>query len=87
VLLYDACWIAALSVIEAGSTLNTTLIETIPLVASGYTGATGECRLDGYGDRAFADFLFYEYRDVDGAVKPVETGHYYGASEKIEWTD
>ena len=85
--LYDACWIAALSVIEAGSTLNTTLIEAIPRVASGYTGATGECSLDEYGDRATADFILYEYMDVEGVVTPVETGYYYWSTGKIEWTD
>ena len=85
--LYDACWIAALSVIEAGSTLNTSLIETIPRVASGYIGATGECSLDEYGDRGNADFILYEYRDVDGIIKRVETGHYSWLSGKIEWID
>jgi len=85
--LYDACWIAALSVIETGSTLNTTLIEAIPRVASGYTGATGECSLDEYGDRKNADFIIYEYRDVDGVAGSVETGHYSWLSGKIEWID
>jgi ABC-type branched-subunit amino acid transport system substrate-binding protein len=85
--LYDACWIAALSVIEAGSTLNTTLIETIPLIASEYIGATGDCSLDEYGDRAIADFILYEYMEVDEVFKTVETGRYYGALGKIEWID
>jgi ABC-type branched-subunit amino acid transport system substrate-binding protein len=44
--LYDACWIMALSVIEAGTANATEIEDILPAIASRYNGATGRCLLD-----------------------------------------
>ncbi len=53
---YDAVWVAALSIIEAGVYDGEVIKEVVPYVANNYFGVTGWCRLDETGDRAAADY-------------------------------
>jgi ABC-type branched-subunit amino acid transport system substrate-binding protein len=64
--IYDVCWILSLSVIDAGSDSATALKTILPDVASSYTGITGDCTLDRYGDRNVAFYGVYRYEDVNG---------------------
>jgi branched-chain amino acid transport system substrate-binding protein len=72
---YDAAWVAALSVIEANQ--NTALYrESFVRNVQRYWGVTGPTALDAAGDRKFADFDFYAI--VDGEW--VRTAHYSGGT-------
>jgi len=53
---FDAVWIAALSIIEAGVYDGEVIKDVVPIVANNYFGVTGWCRLDENGDRAAADY-------------------------------
>ncbi len=53
---YDAVWVAALSIIEAGVYDGEVIKDVIPYVANNYFGVTGWTRLDETGDRAAADY-------------------------------
>ncbi len=81
---YDACWITALSTIEADRR-NATVTDVLPEVAAGYTGATGLCLLDMYGDREAADYAYLCYASVDGEPRCIRCGWYSYASGEIEW--
>jgi len=53
---FDAVWIAALAIIEAGVYDGAVIKDVIPVVANNYFGVTGWCRLNEAGDRAAADY-------------------------------
>ena len=85
--IYDAVWLSALTIIETGEYNNLTFIETFPEVARDYTGASGNCSLDQYGDRLNACYNIYEYilRGEDIYLK--EIGYCDTSKPEIEWTE
>ncbi len=84
--IYDACWIAALSVIEAGTDNGADVQRVLPYVAAGYTGATGRCLLDENGDREKMDYSLLGYFNVDGEYKYLRCGTYHhGGSVEWDW--
>ncbi|UCD44184.1 MAG: ABC transporter substrate-binding protein [Candidatus Bathyarchaeota archaeon] len=81
---YDACWIAALSVIEAGTDNGADVQRVLPYVAAGYTGATGRCLLDENGDRDRMDYSLSGYFEVDGEYRYLRCGKYHHGGS-VEW--
>jgi branched-chain amino acid transport system substrate-binding protein len=84
--LYDACWIMALSVIEAGTTNATGIEEILPIVSSQYDGATGRCLLDENRTRV-ASYDIWGYFEVDGAPKKLRCGFYNAITGEITWNE
>lgn len=82
---YDGCWIMALSVIEANSTEGVAVYEVLPDVAARYSGVTGRCNLDEYGDRIEMDYDIWGYFHVDGACESLRCGTYRCESDEIVW--
>jgi len=85
--IYDACWVTALSVIEAGSSDGTDVIRALPDVAAGYTGASGRCLLDEYGDRLGVDHALWGCFEVDGAYQCLRCGTYSYESGDVIWDE
>lgn len=83
--IYDACWLMALSVIEAGTSNATAVREAIMMVASNYTGASGSCAIDETYYRAVADYQIWGYFDTEDGVKRLECGLYNSTSKEITW--
>jgi len=82
--LYDACWIMALSVIEADSSKGTAVREVLPDVAEGYSGASGRCLLDENGDRESFDYDIWAFIEEEGSTKAVKFGVYDHESDQVE---
>lgn len=82
--LYDAVKVAALAVIESGSTQGKDLQSEISKVATNYVGATGEMKLDANGDRVSSDFDIYGYYDVGGSTQWIIAGHYDSKTGETE---
>ena len=85
--IYDAVWLSALTVIETGEYNNLTFIETFPEVARDYTGASGNCSLDQYGDRLNAGYNIYEYILRGEDIYLIEIGYCDTLKPEIEWTE
>jgi ABC-type branched-subunit amino acid transport system substrate-binding protein len=49
--IYDSCMVLGLSVIEIRSANAGSVAQVLPNIANNYTGLTGSCGLDEYGDR------------------------------------
>jgi branched-chain amino acid transport system substrate-binding protein len=84
--LYDACWIMALSVIEAGTANATGIEEILPIVASQYDGATGRCLLDENRTRV-ASYNIWGYFEVDGEPRNLRCGFYNATTGEITWDE
>jgi branched-chain amino acid transport system substrate-binding protein len=85
--LYDSCWIAALSALEANSAYGADVIKVLPKLAKGYVGITGNCTLGLYGDRAVYTFGFYGYVEEDGTTYQRLMATYYSDSRQASWID
>jgi len=84
---YDGCWIMALSVIEANSTEGVAVYEALPGVAANYSGVTGRCILDEYGDRVEMDYDIWGYFEVDGEPQCLRCGLYNCTTDSITWDE
>ena len=81
---YDAAWICAKAVLEAGTTDADMVKEALPRVADdNYT--TGPCRLNSAGDRETADYVIWGYALVDGGCEDVRYGLYDGLKGEVVW--
>jgi len=80
--MYDAIWLAALTLAEAGSTADSALLKTTLLAeAAEYEAVTGIIDFNGSGDRSTCAYDFWTVELTDGAyqwVKGVEA--YFSAS-------
>jgi ABC-type branched-subunit amino acid transport system substrate-binding protein len=85
--IYDCCWVMALSVIEAGSTNSTAVMEVILEVAANYTGASGNCHLDTNGDRDAVDYSLLGVFEVEGGYESLVCGTYHHNTEEVEWDE
>jgi len=80
--IYDCVMLAALAQLRANTTDVATLRETIPMVASAYTGATGPVILDETGDRIGIDYDIWGHA-TGGA--PAIFGRYDATTETFTW--
>jgi hypothetical protein len=82
--LYDALWVAARSVIRAGST-DAKAIQGVFIDEAGkYSGATGRIVLDKNGDRIKVDQLICGFYLVEGAPQWIPVGRFYAEKGIIE---
>ncbi|MEL9914714.1 MAG: ABC transporter substrate-binding protein, partial [Thermoplasmatales archaeon] len=83
---YDAAWIAALSILTAGSLDTDKIREIVPVICSHYYGVTGNPTLLPTGDAAIMDVAFYKVSVIDGKPTWVDVGIYNSALDKLSWT-
>jgi len=83
--IYDAAWVAALSIIEAGVYDGETIRKVLPDVASRYFGVSGWCVLDENGDRAGGDYLIYKVVETPEGYVWVEAGVYHIVTDSVTW--
>jgi ABC-type branched-subunit amino acid transport system substrate-binding protein len=81
--IYDACWIMALSIIEVNYTDGEAVRRLLLEVALRYTGASGNCQLDEFGDREACDYALLGYRLIDGEYKETRVGHHHEEDKVI----
>lgn len=72
--MYDAAWIAALTVMTAGDYDGASLLAALPDIAKHYIGASGHKMLNENGDSAVGVYDMMIARDVDGVLQPVTVG-------------
>jgi len=78
---YDAAWMAALAILQAGS-YNATLVKNIlPTVSASYWGATGNPAMGPSGDRGTMD------QDVWAVVQDqwIKAGYYSSTTNTLAW--
>ncbi len=83
--IYDATWVIALSILEAGVYDGEAIKAALPEVASRYFGVSGWCLLDENGDRAGGDYLIYKIVKTEAGYEWVKAGIYSFASDSITW--
>jgi ABC-type branched-subunit amino acid transport system substrate-binding protein len=83
--IYDAVTLSALTVIETGEYNNMTFIETFPELAKDYTGVSGNCSLDQYGDRLHASYHIFKFVLYGWDIYLKEIGYYDTSKLEIEW--
>jgi len=64
---YDACWLMALSVLQANSSNPETVKAVLPIVCSSYEGVLGDCSLNEYGDRVSTDYKVFQWTKSEDA--------------------
>jgi len=65
---YDACWLMALSVLQANSSNPEAVKAVLPMICSSYEGVLGNCSLNEYGDRVSTDYRVFTWENDDGEV-------------------
>jgi branched-chain amino acid transport system substrate-binding protein len=78
---YDAAWIAALAILQAGRYDADAVKAALPTVAATYWGATGNTELNSAGDRVTMDMEFWAV--VQGQWERVAT--YSSTSKQVTW--
>jgi branched-chain amino acid transport system substrate-binding protein len=78
---YDAAWVAALSILNAGKYDTDAIKAAIPTVAATYWGATGNTELNASGDRVTMDMEFWAV--VQGQWQRVAT--YSSVDKTVSW--
>jgi ABC-type branched-subunit amino acid transport system substrate-binding protein len=73
---YDACWLLALSVIEAKSENPLEISEVFDAVAYNHYGITGPMSVNSNGDRSWIRYYFYGYYEMDGNIVYLRAGRY-----------
>ena len=79
---YDACWLFALAVIDAGSLETDAIKQSLEKIALDYEGVSGLCSFNEDGDRSRADYIIMGYRE--GGFK--EYGYYTYSNNTIKFT-
>ena len=82
---HDACWLYALSVVDANSADAMEVKASLPLVASEYVGVTGLCSLNEYGDRSAVNYDIWGYGKENGDVVSVKYGFYDSVLGDVIW--
>ena len=86
VAMYDAAWIAVLSILAAGKYDGPAIRAVVPFVADRYFGASGNTVLKANGDRANMDQEFYAVEmGPNGTATWVDVGHYDAATNTFKW--
>lgn len=73
---YDACWLLALSVIEADSKNPLDVSEIFQSVAYNHYGITGPLDVNSQGDRSWIRYYFYGYYEIDENIVFLRAGGY-----------
>jgi branched-chain amino acid transport system substrate-binding protein len=86
VAVYDAAWIAVLSILAAGKYDGAAIRAVLPYVSDRYYGASGNPVLKANGDRENMDQEFYAVEmGTNGTATWVDVGHYDAASSTFKW--
>ncbi len=83
--IYDACWIMALSVLEAGTVVSSMVVDVVSEVAAEYSGMTGMCILDEFGDRSSYTLGVYGIDVWASGPRWVLFGIYDSVTENVMW--
>src|SRR5208337_4425849 len=78
---YDAAWIAALAILNAGKYDSGAIRAAIPTIAAKYWGATGNTELNSNGDRVTMDMEFWAV--VQSNWEKVAT--YSSVNQQVTW--
>ena len=78
---YDAAWVAALSILNAGKYDTDAIKAALPTVAASYWGATGNTELNSAGDRVTMDMEFWAV--VQSKWQRVAT--YSSVTNQVSW--
>ena len=73
---YDACWLLALSVIEADSQETKEVSKVFGEVAYNHYGITGPLDINNNGDRSWIRYYFYGHYEIYGNLVILRTGRY-----------
>ena len=82
---YDAVWILAKAILEAGAYDAEVVKGILPEVAASYFGASGWCVLNEAGDRGAANYDIIAVVKEDGIIDYKRVGIYDFMAEKITW--
>ncbi|RLF02945.1 MAG: ABC transporter substrate-binding protein, partial [Thermoprotei archaeon] len=85
--IYDAVWVAALSILEAGEYDGALIAKALPRVASRYFGVSGWTLLNENGDRAGGDYLILRVVKTPTGYKWVRAGVYTFASDSVIFSE
>ena len=84
--IYDATWILALAVLEAGKYDSEVIAKVIPEISSRYFGVSGWVLLDEAGDRVGEKYVITTVVSENGKYVWKDVGVYIGPLDKIEWS-
>jgi ABC-type branched-subunit amino acid transport system substrate-binding protein len=76
---YDACWLMALSVLQANSSDPIEVKAVLPSVCESYKGILGNCTLNKYGDRVSTDYRVFTWK-IDGEETYFKESGYYNST-------
>ncbi len=76
---YDACWLMALSVLQANSSDPIEVKAVLPSVCESYKGILGNCTLNEYGDRVSTDYNVFTWK-IDGEEAYFKESGYYNST-------
>ena len=82
---YDACWVLALSAVEANSSMVSNVKPILPTVAADYEGVTGLTTLDDAGDRDAVNYDIWGYGYVNETPSLIKYGYYNCTSGEVQW--
>jgi branched-chain amino acid transport system substrate-binding protein len=88
---YDATWVAALSILAAGSDTGQAIAQALPGVANNYFGASGWTQLQPAGqlgashDEAPIGYDIYGVQTISGTTQWVLEATYSSATDQITW--
>lgn len=83
---YDDVWLAALSILNCGSTAGSCIKTEIPTVATNYFGVTGWTQLDTNGDRASGDFIIWCITGSGNTASWLICGSWSALNDAVTWT-
>nr|MBO2471556.1 hypothetical protein [Bacillota bacterium] len=81
--MYDAAWIAALSVLVAGEYNGEVLRDVARVIAAHYIGASGHKLLDANDDAAIGDYEIMQARQVGDTYAPVVIGKWSSGTGEL----
>jgi len=81
--MYDAAWIAALSVLVAGEYNGEVLRDVARVIAAHYIGASGHKLLDDNDDAAIGDYEIMQARQVGDTYAPVVIGKWSSGTGEL----
>jgi len=83
--IYDATWVLALAIIEAGTYDGEAIQKVLPDVAARYFGVSGWTLLDENGDRAGGDYVIYKIVEAGGKYEWKAAGIYSFTTNSVQW--
>ncbi len=82
--IYDAAWVAALTILEVGEYNPELIAKALPEVASRYFGVSGWTLLNEAGDRAGGDYIIMKLAKVGDKYEWVEEAIYVYSADAIQ---